>query len=163
MIDDSDLRGLSAADARAYIFEFLTSLKATERELAGLGEEISSWTKRVALAAAKGAAELETAARARLAELEAKQATLNAEKAELGEKIARMKEKLPLISASERSVDADLLLAQLQMATGEALDPLADAGAPPASATAANIDALGANDALAELKKKLSLDGPDKE
>ncbi len=163
-MDDTDLRGLSAADAKAYAYEFLTALKTVERELSTMGDELRTWAGRVELAAQKGAAELEAAARAKLGELQARKTALDAEKAELAAKVARIREKLPLIAATERSVDADLLLAQLQMATGEALDPLADSGAPPASATAASINALGADDALAAIKRKLSggaSGGPD--
>ncbi len=53
-IDDTDIRGLSAADARAYALEFMTALKGLDRDLATLGEEISVWAKRVELAASKG-------------------------------------------------------------------------------------------------------------
>lgn len=159
-MDDTDLRGLGAADARAYALEFMTALKAAERELGSLGDELVQWAKRAELAAQKGAAELEAAARARLSELEAKRAALAAEREELAAKVARIREKLPLAAAGERSVDPDLLLAQLRMAAGEGPDPLLDDGKPSAAATAAGIAALGADDALAELKRKLGMAPP---
>lgn len=150
-MDDTDLRGLSPADARAYILDFITAMKATERAMATVAEELSLWNKRVELAAAKGASELEAAARARLDELVAKRSTLEAERAELAAKVSRLKEQLPLLQASQRSVDADLLLAQLQLATGEALGASS-------SRLEKDLSALGADDALAALKRSLGTD-----
>lgn len=148
-MDDTDIRGLSAADARAYALEFMTSLKTTESELAALGDELRLWSRRLELAAAKGAAELEAAARARVDELTARRTALEAERAELAAKVARIREQLPMAGASERSVDADLLLAQLQMETGEALGGSS-------ATTESDIAALGTDDALAALKRKLA-------
>ena len=46
-MDDTDLRGMGAADARAYALEFLTALKTLDRQLASLGDELATWTRRV--------------------------------------------------------------------------------------------------------------------
>ncbi|MBU0929426.1 MAG: chromosome partitioning protein [Spirochaetes bacterium] len=151
-MDDTDIRGLSAQDARAYALEFLTALKGLERDLAALGDEISTWAKRVELAASKGAAELEAAARAKLDELGAKRAGLEAERADIAAKVARIRERLPMAGASERSVDPDLLLAQLRMAAGQ--DPDESEGDGSAKLDS-DLAALGADDALAALKRKL--------
>jgi hypothetical protein len=148
-MDDTDLRGLKAADARAYVLEFITAMKSTERAMAAMDQDLALWSKRVELAAAKGAAELEAAARAKVDELATRRSTLAAEKAELAAKVARLKEQLPLALASERSVDTDLLLAQLQMATGEALGG-------PSPALERDLASLGTDDALAALKRSLS-------
>ncbi|MDX9958509.1 MAG: hypothetical protein AB7T74_09805 [Clostridia bacterium] len=148
-MDDTDLRGLSAADARTYVLEFITAMKSTERAMAAVEQDLALWGKRVELAATKGAAELEAAARARLDELNAKHTALKAEKTELAAKVARLKEQLPLAMASERSVDTDLLLAQLQMTTGEALGG-------PSPALERDLASLGTDDALAALKRSLS-------
>ncbi len=154
-MDDTDLRGLSLEDARAYALEFMTALKALERDLAAVGDEVATWAKRVELAASKGAVELEAAARARLGELAAKKATLEGERAELSAKVARIREKLPMAGASERSVDPDLLLAQLRMAAGQAPDDRDDDPAGTSPKLERDIAALGADDALAALKRKL--------
>lgn len=152
-MDDTDIRGLSAEDAKAYALEFMTSLKTLERQLAGLADELGLWAKRVELAASKGASDLEAAARARLAELGAKRDALEAEKAELAAKVARIREKLPMAGASERSVDPDLLLAQLRMAAGRSPDDRDDDGS---AKLDSDMAALGADDALAALKRKLN-------
>lgn len=154
-MDDTDLRGLSAADAKAYALEFIAALKGLERDLAALGEEAALWAKRIELAATKGAAELEAAARARLAELEAKRSSLEAERAELGAKVQRLKERLPMAGAAERSVDPDLLLAQLRTAAGLDPDDRDAVGAPEGAALDRDLSALGAADALAALKRKM--------
>ncbi len=151
-MDDTDIRGLSAEDARAYALEFMTALKTLERDLAAVGDEVALWAKRIELAASKGALELEAAARAKLDELAAKKALLEGERAELAGKVARIREKLPMAGASERSVDADLLLAQLRMATGQDPD---DRDAPDSGKLERDLSALGADDALAALKRKL--------
>lgn len=154
-IDDTDLRGLSAADAKAYALEFVTALKGLDRELSAMGDEIATWAKRVELAAAKGAAELEAGARARLGELSSKRAALEAERAELAAKVDRIREKLPMAGASERSVDPDLLLAELRMAAGQDPDDRDDPAGPSPSALEEGLASLGADDALAALKRKM--------
>jgi hypothetical protein len=148
-MDDTDLRGLPVAEARAYVLEFITAMKSTERTMAAVDQDLALWSKRVELAAAKGAAELEAAARAKRDELNAKRSALESERADLASKVARLKEQLPLAMASERSVDADLLLAQLQMTTGEALGG-------PSPALERDLASLGTDDALAALKRSLS-------
>ncbi len=148
-MDDTDLRGLSAAEARTYVLEFITAMKSTERAMAAVDQDLALWTKRVELAAAKAATELEAAARAKLAELAARRSALESERAELAIKVTRLKEQLPRAMALERSVDTDLLLAQLQMATGEALGG-------PSPALERDILSLGTEDALTALKRSLS-------
>jgi chorismate mutase len=148
-MDDTDLRGLSAADARAYVLEFITAMKSTERALMVMDQDLALWSKRVELAATKGAAELEAAARAKVDELATRRFALEAERADLAAKVARLKEQLPLALASERSVDTDLLLAQLQMATGEALGG-------PSPSLERELASLGTEDSLAALKRSLS-------
>ncbi len=151
MTDDTDLSGLDYPSARAYALEFMTALKTTEKALEAAREEVRLWTDRAALAASKGMADLESAARTKAGEAQAKAASLEAEKADLARKIVRIREKLPILKATERSVDADLLLAELQMATGEALNP--------ESAALAELDETirsgTADAALEELKRKL--------
>ncbi|MEI6389231.1 MAG: hypothetical protein WCQ50_21710 [Spirochaetota bacterium] len=120
-MDDTDLSGLDLAGARSYLVDFATSSKLSRKALTALDEELALWTKRVSLAEDKGMAELAAAARTKLSELEGKRAPLAAELADTEDKVRRIKEKLPLVAASERSIDADRLLAELQLLTGELL------------------------------------------
>lgn len=148
-MEDTDLRGMSLEEAKEYILAFLTTLKTGEKELAVLNEDIALWESRVQLARDNSEAGLEEAARSRLTGLQNRKELLEAERTELGAKIARMREQLPIIKASERTVDADLLLAQLQMMTGEALE----GASPPIEEGFANMNADAELDAL---KQKLS-------
>ncbi|PKL08136.1 MAG: hypothetical protein CVV51_10545, partial [Spirochaetae bacterium HGW-Spirochaetae-7] len=107
----------------------------------------------VELAAAKGAAELEAAARAKVDELSAKKSALESERADLAAKVERIREKLPMAGSQERSVDADLLLAQLRMAAGQEPDDRDDSCSP---SLESDLAALGADDALAALKRKIN-------
>ncbi len=152
-MDDMDLSGLGAEDAKAYVFEFVTTLKATEMELARIKTELDLWTKRVELAVSKGATELQAAAAAKVSEIMAKYTALEGERDSLRYKVSRLKEKLPMVAMSERSVDADLLLAEMQMATGEALGGIS-------AASDAGLKALDADSELASLKRKMGGEPP---
>jgi len=153
---ETSLRGMSVEAAREYVMGYLTTLKSTERELSVLREELSHWNGRAELAAGKQAVDLEAAARAKVSELQAKVDALEEERASLAGKIARMKEQLPMLKMTERSVDADLLLAQLQMATGEGTKDLLNESGASAASTDEALRKMGAESALDELKRKLA-------
>ncbi len=116
---DTDLEGLGPKEAGEYVLAFVTTMKQTERDLARAEEEVATWTKRVALAESRGDAPLAEQAKARLAEEQRKKGLREAELAELRMKVSILKEKLKkLRMMPARSVDTDLLLAQLEMVTG---------------------------------------------
>jgi phage shock protein A len=116
---DTDLEGLGPKEAGEYVLAFVTTMKQTERDLARAEEEVATWTKRVALAESRGDAPLAEQARARLAEEQRKKGLGEAELAELRMKVSILKEKLKkLRMMPARSVDTDLLLAQIEMVTG---------------------------------------------
>jgi phage shock protein A len=126
-MQDTDIEGLEPKDAAAYVLAFITTLKKTEMDLARLSEDVATWTRRVALAAEKGEAELAGQARAKLAEIEGKKSVLETELADLRLKVGTLKEKLQRLRRRfQRSVDTDVLLAELEMLAGKK-DPLADA------------------------------------
>ena len=117
---DTDIEGLGPKEASAYVLAFITTLKQTERALAAAGEEVALWTRRVSLAQGKGEAVLAAQAQARLTDAEQKKARLEGELAELKAKVSVLKEKLVrLRMTGGRLVDADLLLAQLEMVVGK--------------------------------------------
>jgi phage shock protein A len=116
---DTDLDGLDPRQAREYVLGFITTLKQTEKAVFAAEEEANLWTRRVALAAAKGDAVLTAQAQARLSDAVAKKARLEAELADLKTKVSVLKDKLVRIRMTGgRLVDTDLLLAQLQMVVG---------------------------------------------
>ena len=144
---DTDLEGLGPKEASAYVLAFITTLKQTEKALADAGEESNLWTRRVTLARAKGDEALAAQAQARQSDAVAKQAKLETELADLKAKVSVLKEKLTRIRMmGVKLVDADLLLAQLEMTTGKR-DELAHA-----------MKKEEASAALEELKKKMQED-----
>jgi chaperonin cofactor prefoldin len=117
---DTDIEGLGPKEAAEYVLAFIATLKQTSRELERIGEDVSLWRRRGALAREKGQPDLAAQADARAAELEAKQARLEAERQDLARKVSVLKDKLKRISMmGTRLVDTDRLLAELQMLAGE--------------------------------------------
>jgi hypothetical protein len=117
---DTDLSGMEPEAAKEYVLSFITTLKTTQRQKQTLLEEKKLWQERVLLARNKQESELELKALERLSEVQTKISTLEAEEKELEPKVAVLKEQLlKLVRAPQMSVDAEGLLAQLQMLVGE--------------------------------------------
>ena len=141
---DTDMEGLDPRQASEYVLAFITTLKQTEKALAAAQEDVSLWSRRVTLARSRGDEGLAAQAQARLADATSRQSQLDTDLADLRAKVTLLKEKLTrLRMTGMKLVDADLLLAQLQMVVGKK-------------------DALGeamkneeAKAALDELKKKM--------
>jgi phage shock protein A len=148
---DTDIEGLNPEDATQYVLAFITTLRKTEKEIQRVKEETALWRRRVSLAAEKGETGLSLKAQGRVAELEASLGTLEGEEAELKAKVSVLKRKLVGIrSVLPRTVDVDLLLAQLRILAGEK-DELS-----------ASMRDEEAKAALEELKKKMKGEGtPD--
>jgi phage shock protein A len=122
---ENDLTGMSATEAKEYIFNFIATLKMTEKEISALEEEALKWKNRVDLARSKGMQDI-------LAEAEREADRVNAKLAGLVEEalspkngIADMRRQLPTLAAKERSVDPDLLEQELLMALGQTAEEAA--------------------------------------
>jgi phage shock protein A len=140
---DTDIEGMSPAQASEYVLAFITTLKQTEKAVADAREDSNLWTRRVTLARSRGDEALAAQAQARLSDATAKQSKLETELSDLEAKVAVLREKLTrLRMTGVKLVDADLLLAQLRMVVGEK-DELGDA-----------MKKEEAQAALDELKKK---------
>lgn len=151
-MDDAEFLSLDLESAREYILAYATDIKRYEKELADLDRDMVLWENRAKLAGEKGEAELAAAATTRCSELGSKRAALESERAPLAADLVRLKERLPYLKARERSVDADLLLAELQSMTGELLDPERAS----AEREFAKVETETKTDeALAELKRKM--------
>jgi phage shock protein A len=148
-MQDTDIEGLSPQDAAAYVLAFVAAMKKAETDIGRAAEDVALWTRRVALAGQKGEAELAGQARAKLAEVEARKAALEAEHADLRLKVDILKEKLQRLRGRfQRSVDTDVLLAELEMLGGKK-DAVAEA-----------FKAAEAGASLDELKKKMTGGAP---
>ena len=147
-MQDTDIEGLEPKAAAEYVLAFVTTLKKTEMDLVSATEDVTKWTGRVALAVEKGEEELAGLARAKLAEIEGKKAALENELADLRLKVVILKEKLQRLRRRfQKSVDTDVLLAELEMLVGKK-DDLADRF---------KVEEAGAK--VEELKKKMSGEG----
>jgi len=146
---DTDIDGLGPKDAYQYVLAFITTLKQTEKALANADQDVATWTRRVELATARGDATLAAAAQSRLAEVTARKTQIEGELADLRATVSVLKEKLKRRIASAgadptgRLVDADLLLAQLEMVVG------------PKDELSSAMRHEEANAALEELKRKM--------
>ena len=144
-MEDTDIEGLGPKDAAEYVLAFVTTLKKTQMDTDRAAEDVALWTRRVALAVEKGEESLAGQARAKLAEVEARKAGLETELADLRLKVDILKEKLQRLRRRfQKSVDTDVLLAQLEMLGGKK-DALADA-----------FKAEEAGAKVEELKKKMA-------
>lgn len=152
MDQNTDLRGMSPAEAKEYIVAHIASLNIYKRDLAKLDADIDLWKKRIDVARTSGRADLEAGVTARVAELEGKRADLAAEADGLRAEIEEMKRQLPGLAARMRSVDPDYLLAQLQLATDDV-----DGTKAQEKRTEENLSSLSAEAALAALKEKMGL------
>jgi hypothetical protein len=113
-----DLRGMGVADAKDYIFHYITTLKLTEKRHEELLAEHEKWLSRIALARSKGSEDLVQAARGEADKLQAALDGLAAEITDLKARIQRMRDQLAGLAARERSIDPDLLEQELIIAMG---------------------------------------------
>jgi predicted nucleic acid-binding Zn-ribbon protein len=113
-----DLSGMGAADAKEYIFRYITTLKLTEKKHGELTGEYDKWLARLELARSRGAEDLALAAQGQADKVRAERDALEAEIADLKARIRRMRNQLPGLAARERSIDPDLLEQELLIALG---------------------------------------------
>lgn len=117
---DTDIDFMDFQSAREYVLAFITSLKKTQKQRAVAEQELDHWRSRVALADSRGEPVLKRSAQQRVAELEAHRQKLLQEELDLGRKVDILKEKLKTAKIrSSLRVDAEALLAQMQMLVGE--------------------------------------------
>ena len=102
---ETDLAGLRTADAKAYIAQYLTTLKLTEKKLAECAAEEVKWRGRVALARSKGVEDLAQEAEKQVERATEQKNSLSAEIAGLKSQIETMRKQLPGLAARERSVE----------------------------------------------------------
>ncbi|GHV74403.1 hypothetical protein AGMMS49940_17050 [Spirochaetia bacterium] len=148
-----DLSGMGAADAKEYIFHYITTLKLTEKKYGTLKGEHEKWLARLNLAASRGAEDLAAAARGEADRIRAERDAIEAEIATLKAQIQRMRGQLPGLAARERSIDPDLLEQELLLALGHT------PGEEKTPELERQFAAAEADAALEALKAKLKTDG----
>jgi phage shock protein A len=113
-----DLSGMDAAGAREYMFNFITTLKLTERKIQELDEDLAKWNGRINLARSQGKDDLAAEAEQAAGSIKDRRTQLQEEAAELKGQIEAMRKQIPALAARERSIDPDLLEQELLMAAG---------------------------------------------
>ncbi|MBN1835324.1 MAG: hypothetical protein JW820_05700 [Spirochaetales bacterium] len=142
-MSDTDIDFMDYETAREYVLAFITALKQTQKERAVAQEELELWERRVRLAESRGEPILKRGAEERVRELRDRAARLLQEETAMRGKSDVLKEKLGQLKIrSSLRVDADALLAQLQMVVGPP-DTLGEA-----------LREVEASQALEELKRK---------
>jgi phage shock protein A len=112
------LTGMTPADAKSYIAQYLTTLKLTEKKLEESAAEENKWRARVELARSKGIDDLALEAEKQATQCQTLRETLSAEVVELKSQIETMRSQLPGLAARERSIDPDLLEQELLISRG---------------------------------------------
>ncbi|MDR0451559.1 MAG: chromosome partitioning protein [Treponema sp.] len=151
-----DLRGMSPAGAREYIFHFITALKLAEKNRAALEADLEKWRKREELARSRGAEDLAGEAARETERIRGKIAAVSAEEAEIKAQVETMRRQLPGLAARERSIDPDILEQELNIALGKDLAGPAPSGAG-RGLEAANAAPGAADAALEALKARMGL------
>ena len=154
-----DLRGMTEAQGREYIFQYLSALKLTEKELLDCSVERDKWAGRAKLAESQGMGSLAAEAEREQQRITERIDTLEAEVAELKAQIEVMRRQLPGLAARERSIDPDLLEQELRMMLGKQLED-EDTGKAEKQFREMEQDAA-ADAALAALKAKMAGDKPE--
>ena len=117
---DTEIDFMDFESAREYVVAFITSLKKTQKQRAVAEEELEHWRGRIKLADSRGEPVLKRGAEQRVSELAAHCQQLLQEEVDLKRKVDVLKEKLKATKIrSSLRVDADALLAQMQMLVGE--------------------------------------------
>jgi hypothetical protein len=117
---DTDIDSLDYGAARDYVLAYLAALKQSQKQRAIAEEELAQWVHRVKLAENRGEPLLKRSAEERAGEARGRVERMRAEERELGRKAAVLKEKLQALRVrAGLGVDAEALLAQLQMLAGE--------------------------------------------
>jgi hypothetical protein len=117
---DTEIDFMDFESAREYVLAFVTTLKKTQRDRAVAEEELAHWRSRVKLAESRAEPVLKRGAEERVAGLQNHCQRLLEEELDLKRKVDVLKEKLKAAKIrSSLQVDADALLAQMQMLVGE--------------------------------------------
>ncbi|MEE8592135.1 MAG: hypothetical protein V3T35_12530 [Spirochaetia bacterium] len=117
---DTEIDFMDFESAREYVLAFVTTLKKTQRDRAAAEEELAHWRSRIKLAESREEPVLKRGAEERVAGLQTHCQRLLEEELDLKRKVDVLKEKLKAAKIrSSLQVDADALLAQMQMLVGE--------------------------------------------
>jgi len=143
MDNDISLSGLDPGSAREFVLQHIIALKSLQKERLSVVAELELWSGRATLAAQKGREDLKDQALLKCREISEKEAALAEEERKLAIDVSEMKRQLEVMKHQQvPTVDADLLLAQLEQVVGET------------DMTRMRFREVEADQALEELKRK---------
>ncbi|HUX50448.1 MAG TPA: hypothetical protein VMW73_06600 [Spirochaetia bacterium] len=143
MDNDISLSGLDPESAREFVLQHIIALKSLQKERLSVVADLELWSGRAALAAQKGREDLKEQALLRCRDISEKEAALAEEERKLAFDVSEMKRQLEVMKHQPvPTIDADLLLAQLEQVVGEA------------DMTRTRFRELETDQALEELKRK---------
>ncbi|MCL2373660.1 MAG: chromosome partitioning protein [Treponema sp.] len=116
--DSTNLSGMNAAEAKEYIFGFISLLKQTEKEIRALEDEAAKWKGRADLARSHAKLDLLAEAERELERAKSKIIGLREEAQALKERIDSMRRQLPALAARQRAIDPDIIEQEILMAVG---------------------------------------------
>jgi phage shock protein A len=120
MQDDFDLTGLDKQSAKEYVVAVIADLKQLKAKRIEAEGRLKLWQGRVRLADGEGRSDLADKARAQVDLVSGELSDIKRQELEYSRGVDRMKTQLKMIeSQSDMSINADLLLAQLEMVVGE--------------------------------------------
>ena len=118
--EDTDLRGMEPATAEEYVYNFIKSLKETQRQKEKRLEELAIWEDRIKMARGAGRSDLVQAAEEKVRDFREQIIRLNDEEADLKLKVNRLTENLKILQHGfQRTIDTEVLLADMEMLLGE--------------------------------------------
>ncbi len=119
-MSDIDFTNMDIESAKEFLVALMASIKQTTAKIMMLDTELTLWKGRVVLARNNNKSALEAQASVRVTDIEFEMDSLKTEKSELTGELERLKRHIQMIkNRPEFTVDADLLLAQMEMIVGE--------------------------------------------
>jgi phage shock protein A len=117
MADQFDLSGMSAAEAKSYVLDYLKALQEIRRQKKAKQEDFTTWERRARLAGEQDRPELQAEALARCRELADEFDSLAEQEKTLQNDVDGLKRKLA--THTEMSVNTSSLLANLENVVGD--------------------------------------------
>ena len=117
MADQFDMSGMSEQEAKQYVLQYLKALQEVRRQKKDKQGDFETWEKRVRLAKEQGRDDLQQEALARCRQLADEYDSLSQQEKSLEEDVDALKRRLATFT--ERSVNAEALLGQLEGVVGD--------------------------------------------
>ena len=119
-MSDIDFTNMDLPSSKDFLLALMTTIKQTETKIASFDTELTLWKGRIVLAQNNNKSDLEAQAYVRVKDIEFEMDTLKTEIIEFRGEFERLKRHIQMIkNQPEFTVDADLLLAQMEMVVGE--------------------------------------------